>query len=175
MSLKNNNMENDVLKGTRVSVQIGMKETDRNSVGQILNLLLADEHVLYIKLRNYHWNVTGMQFKPLHELFEEQYTALATSIDDLAERIRSLGFFAPGSMEELKKLARLQETDHLNGNAEQMVKNLLADNETIIQILRRNIDQVDNDFNDVGNADFLTALLEDHEKMAWMLRAHLAS
>ncbi|MCI5082959.1 MAG: DNA starvation/stationary phase protection protein [Saprospiraceae bacterium] len=163
-----------VMQSTPVDVQIGIESSERQEVANMLNLLLADEHVLYIKLRNYHWNVTGMFFKPLHELFEEQYTLLANEIDDIAERIRSLGYFTAGSMDELKKLSRLQETDHLKGNAEQMVKNLLADNEAIIQILRHDIDKLEKDINDVGTTDFLTALLEEHEKMAWMLRAHIA-
>ncbi|MEN0004753.1 MAG: DNA starvation/stationary phase protection protein [Bacteroidota bacterium] len=165
---------NKTLESTVVPTEIGIETAHRQAVANLLNQLLADEHVLYIKLRNYHWNVTGMQFKPLHELFEEQYNGLADSIDVLAERIRSLGFFAPTSMAELLQMARLKETGHLEGSATQMVKNLLADNEAISQILRHNIKQADQELNDVGTADILTALLEDHEKMAWMLRAHLA-
>lgn len=155
-------------------MNIGIEMADRNSVANMLGLLLADEHVLYIKLRNYHWNVMGVHFKPLHELFEEQYTALAGHIDDVAERIRSLGFLAPGSMDEFKRMARLEETSHLNGDAQKMLENLLLDHEAIIQILRHDLEVADKEHNDMGTSDFLTGLMEAHEKMAWMIRAHMA-
>ena len=154
-------------------VEIGIDYENRKAICEALGQLLADEHVLYIKLRNYHWNVVGMQFKPLHELFEEQYTMLADAIDNIAERIRSLGFFAPGSMEALLGMARLVETDHLKGNAESMLVNLIRDHEAIIHILRHDLEMAVDRYGDAGTSDFLTALMEDHEKMAWMLRAHL--
>lgn len=153
-------------------IDIGISLEGRTAVAEALGQLLADMHILYIKTRNYHWNVTGMQFQPLHELFEEQYTDMATTIDDIAERIRSLGFFAPGSLEAFKKQARLVETDHVGGDATTMVKNLLRDHETIIQILRHDQEEAANHGDD-GTNDFLIAAMEDHEKMAWMLRAHL--
>ncbi len=158
----------------KVDVNIGIKQENREAVSEMLKQLLADEHVLYIKLRNYHWNVTGIHFQQLHAFFEEQYNALAVHIDEIAERIRSLGFFAPGSMEEFKKYARLDETAHLNGDARQMLENLLLDHEAIIQILRHNQDAAMEKYNDAGTQDFLIALMEEHEKHAWMLRAHLA-
>lgn len=155
------------------SAEIGLSGETREKVAQMLSQMLADQHVLYIKLRNYHWNVTGMAFKPLHELFEEQYTQLAEFIDDTAERIRSIGFFTAGSMEAFRSQSRLVETDHLDGNAQKMIENLLRDQEAMIQILRHNVSELEN-LGDAGNADFLTALMEEHEKMAWMLRAHLS-
>jgi len=154
------------------NVDIGIDHDERQVVAKALGQLLADEHVLYIKTRNYHWNVTGMFFKPLHELFEEQYTEMATFIDDIAERIRSLGFFSPGSLDDFRGMARLVETGHLNGDAEKMVKNLLRDHETVIQILRHD-QEVAQQKGDDGTNDFLIGLMEAHEKMAWMLRAHL--
>lgn len=154
-------------------IDIGINPDNRKAVSEALCQLLADEHILYIKTRNYHWNVTGMYFKPLHELFEEQYTDMATFIDDIAERIRSLGFFTPGSMNEFKEMARLVETDNLNGNAEQMLKNLVRDHEAIIQILRHDQKAAADQYDDDGTNDFLIALMEEHEKMLWMLRAHL--
>lgn len=160
------------LKSITNGVDIGIEAQHRREVAEALGQLLADEHVLLTKTRNYHWNVQGMAFGSLHELFEEQYNDLASSIDDIAERIRSLGFFAPGSMEEFLNNSRLVETDHLNGRDRDMISNLLKDHEAIIQILRHDIPQSEEN-NDVGTADFLTALMEDHEKMAWMLRAHL--
>lgn len=154
-------------------IDIGIDAENRKAVSAALCQLLADEHILYIKTRNYHWNVTGMFFKPLHELFEEQYTAMATFIDDIAERIRSLGFFAPGSMEEFRGMARLVETNHLKGDAKQMLQNLIRDHETIIQILRHDQEAAAEKYGDDGTNDFLIALMEEHEKMVWMLRAHL--
>jgi starvation-inducible DNA-binding protein len=154
-------------------VNIGIERENRHKIAEVLSQLLADEHILYIKTRNYHWNVTGMAFKPLHELFEEQYTDMAEFIDDIAERIRSLGAFAPGSMNAFRSLSRLDETDHLDGDAQQMVANLLRDHEAVIQILRHNQDEVLESYGDAGTQDFLIGLMEAHEKMAWMLRAHL--
>lgn len=167
-------MKTDILAKEKSAVNIGIEMADRNSVANMLGLLLADEHVLYIKLRNYHWNVTGAHFKPLHELFEEQYTALAEHIDDIAERIRILGFLTPGSMDEFKRMSRLEETSHLNGDAQKMLENLLLDHEAIIQILRHDLEVADKEHNDMVTSDFLTGLMEAHEKMAWMIRAHLA-
>ncbi len=155
-------------------VNIGIAESNRAKVVEILTLVLADENILYIKLRNYHWNIEGMFFAPLHALFEEQYDKLADYIDEIAERIRSLGFYSIGSMEEFKKVGRLSETDHLGGDAKMMLQNLLADNEMIIKTLRNNIDEVQDQLRDAGTADFLTGLMQAHEKMAWMLRSHLA-
>lgn len=156
------------------SINIGINADNRKKVVEILAQLLADEHILYIKLRNYHWNVEGMFFAPLHELFEEQYKLLAKRIDDIAERIRSLGEYSPGSMEEFKGLARLGETGHLEGNATKMLQNLLADHEMVIQVLRQDLADALDKYEDAGTSDFLTGLMEEHEKMAWMIRAHLA-
>lgn len=167
-------MDTTKLAKSENRVNIGIAEENRAKVVEILTLLLADEHVLYLKLRNYHWNVEGMFFAPLHELFEEQYDKLADAIDDIAERIRSLGYYAIGSMDEFKSMARLGESDHLNGDAKKMLQNLLVDHEMIIKVLRNDIDETQDQYKDAGTADFLTALMEDHEKMAWMLRSHLA-
>ncbi len=161
-----------VLATDKATVNLGIENANRQAVADMLCQLLADEHVLYIKLRNYHWNVTGMEFKPLHELFEEQYDTIAEFIDDIAERVRSLGFFTPGGMDEFKALARLEETDHLNGDAKQMLKNLLLDFEAVIQILRHDAIAAE-EKGDLGTNDFLIGLMEEHEKQAWMIRAHL--
>ena len=154
-------------------VSIGLTENQRTGVADILNATLADAHVLYIKTRNYHWNVTGMAFKPLHELFEEQYTAMATEIDDIAERIRSLGFFAPGSMEEFRKLSRLIESGDMKGDAEKMLRSLIADHEALIQYLCNDQEDAMEKHGDAGTQDFLIGLMTAHEKMVWMLRAHV--
>ena len=162
------------IKGNTDKVNIGIGAENRARVVEILTQVLADEHVLYIKLRNYHWNIEGMFFQALHEVFEEQYKEIEVSIDDVAERIRSLGYYAPGSMEEFKKLARLSETNHLNGKDQQMLENILADHEMIIQVLRHNIEETMDKYKDAGTSDFLTALMEAHEKQAWKVRSHLS-
>lgn len=155
------------------SIELGIGDKNRQAIVKNLNQFLADEYLLYTKTRNYHWNVQGMSFGSLHELFEKQYTQLAVVIDDTAERIRSLGYFSPGSMDEFLQMSRLVETGHLDGDARKMIANLVEDHETIIQILRHDIDEIEEDDNDVGTADFLTATIQMHEKMAWMLRSHL--
>lgn len=155
-------------------VDIGIAAENRKKVAEILNQLLADEHILYVKLRNYHWNVQGMFFAPLHELFQEQYEKLEERIDDIAERVRSLGHYSLGAMEAFKNHARLQESGHLDGDAVKMLQNILVDHEMIIKVLRHDVDETMDTYKDAGTSDFLTALMEDHEKMAWMIRAHLA-
>jgi starvation-inducible DNA-binding protein len=153
---------------------IGLKEEQRAGSIAVLNGHLADLHVLYVKLRNYHWNVTGPQFHSLHVLFEEQYTAVAAAIDEVAERVRSLGGFATGTMTEFTKNARLaEEKPGVVPSARDMVATLVGDHEAIIRQLREDVDRTDEEFHDVGTSDFLTGLMEAHEKMAWMLRAHL--
>lgn len=138
----------------------------------LLKRLLADEHVLYIKSRNFHWNVTGPDFGPLHALFETQYNALAGTIDEIAERIRSLGGVAPGSMKEFLKLSRLDEQPGGKLDAEKMIAALLSDHEAVIRALRADIEKADA-AGDAGTNDFLVGVLEAHEKTAWFLRAHL--
>jgi starvation-inducible DNA-binding protein len=139
----------------------------------MLGQLLADETVLYIKLRNYHWNVEGIHFQQLHALFQEQYTVLEEQIDDVAERIRSLGHYSPGSMAAFRELSRLKESDNLEGNGILMLQNILADHEMVIQVLRHDLEAAMEEYKDAGTSDFLTALMEVHEKMAWMVRSHL--
>lgn len=151
---------------------IGLSAKSRETVLSLLGRLLADEHVLYVKSRNFHWNVTGPHFGPLHALFEEQYTALAGVIDEIAERIRALGGVAPGSMKEFNKLSRLDEQPGGKLDAEKMIAALLSDYETVIRALRADIEKADA-AGDAGTNDFLVGILEGHEKTAWMLRAHL--
>lgn len=167
-------MLTDQLKREKTEVNIGISQSNREQVAELLRQLLADEHVLYIKLRNYHWNVMGPHFQLLHAFFEEQYNAVATYADDIAERIRSLGSFAPGSMEEFRAYARLEESRHLDGNAQKMLENLLSDHEALVQILRRGQEVVMEQYGDAGTQGFLAALMEAHEKHAWMVRAHLS-
>jgi len=154
-----------------MQVKIGLTEAQREGVCRVLQALLADEFVLYTKARNYHWNVIGPQFHDLHKLFEEQYEALSDMVDEVAERIRTLGGVAPGTLEEFRKAARLREEPGVVPPALQMVRNLASDHEAIVRQLRQDIPVVQDQHNDVGTADFLTGLMEKHEKYAWMLRA----
>ena len=151
---------------------LGLSSKSRDTVIALLARLLADEHVLYVKTRNFHWNVTGLDFGSLHAFFETQYNALAETIDEIAERLRSLGGVAPGSMKEFLKLARLEEQPGGKLEAEKMLAALLTDHETVIRALREDIEAADK-AGDAGTNDFLVGILESHEKTAWMLRAHL--
>lgn len=158
----------------KATVDIGLAEDKKQEIVQSLNTLLADETVLYMKTRNYHWNVVGRRFGSLHKLFEEQYDILAPVIDDVAENTRQFGGFATGTMTEFLQNSRLKEQPGEIPTEDGMLRNLLHDHENIIQSLREDIDKADDQWNAVDAADFLTGLLEKHNKMAWMLRAHLS-
>lgn len=153
-------------------VNIGITEKNRQAVAASLNQILADEHILYNKTRSYHWNVEGSSFMELHKLYEEQYTALAEIIDEIAERIRTIGHYAEGRLVELLKLATLKEPEVPTG-FKQQIPNLDADHEKIIINLRKQITEFDEKYKDIGSSDFLTGLLKQHEKMAWMLRSYV--
>jgi starvation-inducible DNA-binding protein len=153
---------------------IDIADNDRQAVVEILNRLLSDEYVLLTKTRNYHWNVTGPQFNDLHTFFESQYDALNEVVDEVAERARQLGGRAFGTLAEFAKAARLTEQPGGAPAARDMLASLLADHETVIRGLRGDIGPVADRYKDVGTSDFLTGLLEKHEKMAWMLRAFVS-
>jgi starvation-inducible DNA-binding protein len=152
---------------------IGLVDQAREGVVAILNTLLADEYVLYTKTRNYHWNVVGPQFNDLHKFFEAQYEALNDIVDEVAERARALGGNAVGTLTEFLKSTRLQEESGDYPEARRMLANLLADHEALIRHLRVDLETCAERYHDVGTNDFLTGLMEQHEKMAWMLRAFL--
>ncbi len=153
-----------------MSIEIGIGGPQRATVVEILKTLLADEFVLYVKTRNFHWNVVAPNFHDLHKFFEGQYEALDDTVDEVAERIRSLDHFSPGALGEYLKSARLSEAPAGGLSAGAMIAALQADHEALASSLRGDI-VVAEDANDHGTADFLTALLEGHEKTAWMLRA----
>jgi starvation-inducible DNA-binding protein len=138
----------------------------------LLEALLADEHVLYIKTRNYHWNVTGPGFYATHRFFEELYDRVEERIDEVAERIRTLGGVAPGAMATFLSKARLTEDGGAPPALNDMIKALTADHEAVARQLRADLKR-SSELGDDGTADFLTSLLEGHEKDAWLLRAHL--
>lgn len=158
----------------RINPNIGLSSTDREGVVEALNVVLADTHTLYVKTRNYHWNITGLQFYALHELLEKQYNTLQVQADDLAERIRMLGGRAMGTMQEFTANTRLTEHPGEEGNAMQMMTQLLADHEEIVSRLRNDIEMVLDDHGDEGTGDLLIATMRTHEEMAWMLRATLS-
>lgn len=152
---------------------IGLEEGKRIKSIEILKKLLSDEFVLYTKTKFYHWNVTGKIFQQLHDLFEAQAGEMLPIIDDTAERIRALGHLSIGSLKEFLNETQIKEDTELLINDERMIRNLLADHETIIQSIRKNIETIDNESSDHGTSDFLTGIMITHEKMAWILRSHL--
>lgn len=156
-------------------INIGISAENLKKVTTVLNNVLADGNMLYIKLRKFHWNVRGKDFVEYHELFEEQYTKVAEAIDEVAERISTLGGIAIGTTSEFAKLSKLKETPGKCPTSDAMVKELLTDHESIIRSLRESIDKCEDDFEDKGTADFLTGLMQEHEKMAWKLRQYLIS
>lgn len=153
-----------------MTMNIGISEHNRHAVADILNRALADEYVLYTKTRNYHWNVVGPQFNDFHKFFESQYEALDDIVDEVAERVRALGHPSAGTLAEFTKLATIKEEPGKRPDASGMVERLLADHEAIIRELRDDAEQCTK-YGDAGTNDFLTGLMERHEKMAWMLRA----
>ena len=155
-----------------MKVNIGITEKNRQAVAAALNQLLADEHILYNKTRNYHWNVEGPSFMEFHKLYEAQYGALAEIIDEIAERIRTIGHFAEGRLKEILKLASLDEPQAPVDQPSQ-IANLIGDHEIVINKLRKMITDFDQKHKDIGSSDFVTGLLKQHEKMAWMLRSYL--
>jgi starvation-inducible DNA-binding protein len=152
-------------------MDIGIKESDRKKVADKLQKLLADEHVIYIKTRNYHWNIKAANFAELHAFYEEQYGELEGVIDEIAERIRMIGFLSTGRMSEFLKRTELKEGKEITDSGEQ-VSNLMKDHESVIKYLRNCIRDFE-DLNDMGSADFVTALMQQHEKMRWMLESFL--
>lgn len=156
-----------------MKVDIGISEGSRKAIADALSQVLADSYTLYLKTQNYHWNVTGTLFYPLHEQFEEQYSELADAIDEIAERIRALGFRAPGTYKEFQQLTSIEEeTDH--PEAMEMVRRLAADNEQVLRTVREALKPAD-EADDEATMDLLTQRLSIHSKTAWMLRSHLAS
>lgn len=152
---------------------IGIKPENLTAVAHQLNGILADEFLLYTKTRNAHWNVEGPDFHAQHIFFEKQYEALDEIMDSVAERIRTLGHYAPGTLKDFLQLTRITEQTREKNDSAGFIRELLADHETIIVAMRENIDRFANEYKDAGTSDFITGLMEEHEKMAWMLRAHL--
>jgi starvation-inducible DNA-binding protein len=157
-----------------MKTNIGIADQHIEEIVTFLNTLLADEYALYTKTRNAHWNVNGPNFFELHKLFESQYEILDVAIDDIAERVRSLGHYALGSLKDFLSVTHMDEENHDFSNPKQIIQTLVNDHETIIRIIRNDITPVANQYIDLGTADFVTGLMEKHEKMAWMLRASIS-
>ncbi|NJO51297.1 MAG: DNA starvation/stationary phase protection protein [Leptolyngbyaceae cyanobacterium RM2_2_4] len=154
-----------------VPVDIGINETDRHAIADGLSRLLADTYTLYLKTHNFHWNVTGPMFQTLHTMFEAQYTELATAVDDVAERIRSLGFPAPATYSEFAQLSSIAETTGVP-KAEEMIALLVEGNEAVVKTARSAFPAAER-AGDESTADLLTERMRLHEKTAWMLRSLL--
>lgn len=152
-------------------LNIGLTDEQRAGVIELLNRDLSDNYLLLIKTKKYHWDVVGPQFRSLHQMFEEQYTALTENIDAIAERTRALGGYPVGTAEGFLKYATVKEHSGDIPDANRMVSNLVDDHEQVIRNLRDHVDQCGDQFHDQGTADFLTGLMEQHEEMAWMLRS----
>lgn len=153
-----------------MKINIGLNDNDRKTIAEGLGTLLADTFVLYLKTHNYHWNVSGPLFPSLHAFFETQYTELQEAVDAIAERIRALDFPAIASCAHFAQAAGLKEAATQVPTAAEMVKNLTADHEKIIQNIRAFIIKIE-ETHDEATIDFLIQRLGVHEKTAWMLRS----
>jgi len=154
-----------------VNIDIGINEKDRSEIANGLSKLLADTYSLYLKTHNFHWNVTGPMFQTLHLMFETQYNELALAVDLVAERIRSLGFPAPGTYSEFASLSSIRETSG-TPKAEEMIQLLVEGQEAIVRTAR-SVFPVAEKASDEATADLLTQRIQLHEKTAWMLRSLL--
>ena len=156
-----------------MKTSIGISESNRKTVAEQLSKLLADEFVLYTKTLNAHWNLEGPDFHSVHLYFEELYDQAQEIVDSVAERIRQLGHYAPATLKDFLNLTHLTEQLKGRNTSLDFIRNLLGDHESIIEFTRSNVKEFDEAHKDAGTSDFVTGLMEKHEKIAWMLRAHL--
>jgi len=164
-------MTTKMKKATRTTKAKAPKLTPEETMVDSLSTLLATSYTLYLKTHNYHWNVTGPMFTTLHTMFEVQYTELALAVDEIAERIRSLGAFAPGSYTAFAAASTVHEENGLP-DAKTMIRNLVAD-QTAVSDVARTVIEAAEAIRDQASADLATRRLQVHEKNAWMLRSHL--
>ena len=155
-------------------INIGLDDGSVEKITGMLNSTLADEYLLLTKTKNYHWNVVDPRFNDLHKFFDEQYGQISEIVDEVAERVRSIGGKTIATMTEFLQITRLKENPSEYPNANTMLENLLNDHETIIRQLRKDLETCEQ-LGDAGTTDFLTGIMEEHEKMAWMLRSFLES
>ncbi|RXR04324.1 Dps family protein [Pseudoxanthomonas composti] len=156
------------------NIDIGISPGDRKKIADGLSHFLADAYTLYLKTHNFHWNVTGAMFNSLHVMFETQYTEQWGALDEVAERIRALGFNAPGSYREFSSLTSIKEEPGLTDSADwrEMVRQLVVGNEAVCRTARQVLDTAD-EADDAPTEDLMTQRLQTHEKYAWMLRSLL--
>lgn len=154
-----------------MKVDTGISEAHRKVIANGLNYVLADTYTLYIKTHNFHWNVTGPMFNTLHLMFEDQYTELAKAVDDIAERIRALGYPAPGSYKQFAELTKVKEETTVP-KANEMIKQLMEGHECVARTARDMFPKVE-EASDEATVDVLTKRIDTHEKTAWMLRSML--
>ncbi len=152
---------------------IGITEKNLNKSITLLSTILSDEMTLYVKTRNFHWNVSGESFMELHKLFQSQYTVLEETIDQVAERVGKLGGKTIGSMKAFIQHSRLKEAPDKNLSQQEMINQLLTDHQSVIIGLRKDIEECGEKIKDAGTADFLTGIMEQHETTAWVLRRYL--
>ncbi len=152
-----------------MKIDIGIPEQNRKEISKGLSRLLADTYTLYLKTHNYHWNVTGPMFQTLHLMFEQHYNELALAVDGIAERIRSLGEYAPGSYAEYSKLSSIKEETGVP-KAQEMIRNLVQAHETVVRTCREVFPLAEKG-SDEASCDLLTQRIQTHEKTAWMLRS----
>lgn len=156
-----------------MEIEIGITDANRQEITNKLSIILADETVLYTKTKNAHWNVEGPDFYDKHKFFESQFGQLDEVIDAVAERIRTMGHFAPATLKSYLSLTRLTEQTSEKNDGQGFIKELLEDHQSIIFFLREHIVIFADELHDIGTSDFITGLMETHEKMAWFLRSHL--
>jgi starvation-inducible DNA-binding protein len=172
MTSKSSSAASTAIMDRDTKTDIGVKDDARKKIVETLNMRLSDEYVLYTKTRKYHWNVIGPRFHQLHEFFKEQYEILDEMIDEIAERARQLGGKSLGTLEEFARNSSINEEPGQNPDAQTMISNLLNDHEIVIKTLRKNADEAE-ELEDMVTNDFFLEAAQKHEKMAWMLRAHL--
>lgn len=172
VKLQANKTKNQTNKEIMKTIK-GKMATSSQAVADELAKLLADENVLYIKTKNAHWNIEGEDFYDKHKFFEIQFGQIDELIDAVAERIRSIGHYAPATLKSYLELTHLTEQTSTKNDSQGFIAELLSDHESIIAELRGHIKSFADDFQDYGSSDFITGLMETHEKMAWFLRSHL--
>ena len=155
-----------------MQTNIGLTAEHSAKIALELNKVLADEFILATKTHNYHWNIEGSNFMEMHKFYEGLYDELDETIDEVAERIRSIGLYAEGRLIDYLKLTHLDEPEYTTDQKTQL-SNLLSDHEIVIKNLRKLINIFQVDCKDAGSADFATGLMEKHEKMAWFIRSYL--
>ncbi len=156
-----------------MKTNIGLTENAREAVANELSKVLADEYVLFTKTKNAHWNVEGPDFYEKHKFFEAQSEELDAIIDSVAERIRTLGHYVDAMLKAFLSVTHSTEQKRERNDSAGHIRELLADHESLIIFLRANVAVFSEKYHDAGTSDFITGLMETHEKMAWFLRSHL--